>query len=359
MKHITGTLASAFALLIASLFLFTQLGAEFIPTMDEGDFALQMTLPAGSSLTQSLEQSRLVEKTLKEKFPEVKHVVAKIGTAEVPTDPMAVEDADVMIIMKPFKEWTSAKSRDEMVEKMKQALEPVKGAEYNFSQPIQLRFNELMTGSKADIAIKLFGEDTKELYSKAKECAKYIRKVPGAADVIVDQTMGLPQLVVKYDRRKIARYGMNIEELNSIIRTAYAGETAGVVFENERRFDLVLRLDKDKVPDFDINRLFVRTEDGMQIPVSEVASVDLINGPLQINRDETKRRIVIGVNVRNADIQQVVQEIQSTLDKNVKLKPGYYFEYGGQFENLQNAIHAVDSHSCCFDSHSSTTVLCI
>ncbi len=341
MKHITGTLASAFALLIASLFLFTQLGAEFIPTMDEGDFALQMTLPAGSSLTQSLEQSRLVEKTLKEKFPEVKHVVAKIGTAEVPTDPMAVEDADVMIIMKPFKEWTSAKSRDEMVEKMKQALEPVKGAEYNFSQPIQLRFNELMTGSKADIAIKLFGEDTKELYSKAKECAKYIRKVPGAADVIVDQTMGLPQLVVKYDRRKIARYGMNIEELNSIIRTAYAGETAGVVFENERRFDLVLRLDKDKVPDFDINRLFVRTEDGMQIPVSEVASVDLINGPLQINRDETKRRIVIGVNVRNADIQQVVQEIQSTLDKNVKLKPGYYFEYGGQFENLQNAIHTL------------------
>src|SRR5574344_2427001 len=216
LNHVTGTVVSAFGLLVLSLLLFRQLGAEFIPTMDEGDFALQMTLPAGSSLTQSLEQSRLVEKTLKEKFPEVKHVVAKIGTAEVPTDPMAVEDADVMIIMKPFKEWTSAKSRDEMVEKMKQALEPVKGAEYNFSQPIQLRFNELMTGSKADIAIKLFGEDTKELYSKAKECAKYIRKVPGAADVIVDQTMGLPQLVVKYDRRKIARYGMNIEELNSI-----------------------------------------------------------------------------------------------------------------------------------------------
>lgn len=341
LKHITGTISTAFALLIASLFLFTRLGAEFIPTMDEGDFALQMTLPAGSSLTQSIEQSTKMEKALKEHFPEIKHVVAKIGTAEVPTDPMAVEDADVMIIMKPFKEWTSATSRDEMVEKMKKVLEPITGAEYNFSQPIQLRFNELMTGAKADIAIKLFGEDTQELYAKANECAKYIKKISGASDVIVEQTMGLPQLVVRYDRQKIARYGMNIEELNSIIRTAYAGETAGVVFENERRFDLVLRLDGDKVPDLDIDRLFVRTDNGMQIPVSEVATVDLVNGPLQINRDETKRRIVIGVNVRNADIQQVVQDIQKTLDKNIKLKPGYYFEYGGQFENLQNAIHTL------------------
>jgi cobalt-zinc-cadmium resistance protein CzcA len=341
LRHITGTIITAFAALVLALLLFTRLGAEFIPTMDEGDFAMQMTLPAGSSLTQSLEQSRLVEKTLKDKFPEIKHVVAKIGTAEVPTDPMAVEDADIMIVMKPFKEWTSATSRDEMVEKMKKALEPIKGAEYNFSQPIQLRFNELMTGAKTDIAIKLYGENNDELYAKAKECAKYIKGVPGASDVLVEQTMGLPQLVVNYDRKKIAQYGVNIEELNSIVRTAYAGEASGVVFENERRFDLVLRLDKDKVPDLDIDRLFVRTADGIQIPMSEVASVALVNGPLQINRDETKRRIVIGVNVRNADIQQVVSKIQDTLDKNVKLKPGYYFEYGGQFENLQNAIRTL------------------
>jgi cobalt-zinc-cadmium resistance protein CzcA len=341
LKNITITVAGAFAALIAALFLFGHLGAEFIPTMDEGDFAMQMTLPAGSSLTKSLEQSRLVEKTLKDNFPEVKHVVAKIGTAEVPTDPMAVEDADIMIVMKPFKEWTSATSRDEMVEKMKKALEPVKGAEYNFSQPIQLRFNELMTGAKTDIAVKLYGENTSELYAKALECKKYIEKVPGASDVLVEQTMGLPQLVVEYDRDKIAQYGVNIEELNTIIRTAYAGEAAGVVFENERRFDLVLRLDKDKIPDLDIDRLFVRTSDNAQIPVSEVATVKFVNGPLQINRDETKRRIVIGVNVRNADIQQVVSQIQSTLEKNVKLQPGYYFEYGGQFENLQNAIHTL------------------
>ena len=336
------TVLAAFAALTSSLMLFTRLGAEFIPTLDEGDFAMQMTLPAGSSLSESIEVSKLAEKSLMDKFPEIKHVVAKIGTAEVPTDPMAVEDADVMIIMKPFKEWTSASSRAEMVEKMKAALDPLsERAEFNFSQPIQLRFNELMTGAKADIAVKLYGEDTHELYAKAKEAAKFVEKVPGAADVIVEQTMGLPQLVVKYNRGKIARYGINIEELNTIIRTAYAGEASGVVFENERRFELVVRLDQEKVADFNLDKLFVRTSEGIQIPVSEVVSIDLVNGPLQINRDATKRRIVIGVNVRNADIQQVVANIQKTLDQNVKLKPGYYFEYGGQFENLQNAINTL------------------
>ena len=341
MRRVWVTLASAFALLAASLMLFTRLGAEFIPTLDEGDFAMQMTLPAGSSLTRSIDISLDAERVLKQKFPEVKHVVAKIGTAEVPTDPMSVEDADVMIVMKPFKEWTSASSRAEMVEKMKEALEEVQGAEFNFSQPIQLRFNELMTGAKADIAIKLYGEDMEELYDRAKEAAKYVAKVPGASDVIVEQAMGLPQLVVKYDRTKISRYGINIEELNDIIRTAYAGEAAGVVFENERRFDLVVRLDDEKVKDLDLNRLYVRTCDDLQVPVSEVATIDLVDGPLQINRDATKRRIVIGVNVRNADIQQVVSQISDILDKNIKLKPGYYFEYGGQFENLQNAIRTL------------------
>ena len=336
------TVATAFVALVISLFLFTRLGAEFIPTLDEGDFAMQMTLPAGSSLSESIEVSNEAEKLLMDKLPEIKHVVAKIGTAEVPTDPMAVEDADVMIVMKPFKEWTSAASRAEMVEKMKEALEPLANrAEFNFSQPIQLRFNELMTGAKADIADKLYGEDTHELYQKAKEAAAFVEKVPGASDVIVEQTMGLPQLVVKYNRGKIARYGINIEELNTIIRTAYAGEASGVVFENERRFDLVVRLDQDKVADLNLDKLFVRSNEGIQIPVSEVATIDLVNGPLQINRDATKRRIVIGVNVRGADIQQVVQDIQKTLDKNIQLKPGYYFEYGGQFENLQNAINTL------------------
>ena len=335
------TVGAAFALLAASLLLFTRLGAEFIPTLDEGDFAMQMTLPPGSSLTSSINMSLKAEKILKKEFPEVRHVVAKIGTAEVPTDPMSVEDADVMIVMKPFKEWTSASSRAEMVDKMKAALDTIQGAEFNFSQPIQLRFNELMTGAKADIAIKLYGEDMGELYAKANEVAEYVKKVPGASDVIVEQTMGLPQLVVDYDRTRIARYGIDIQQLNDIIRTAYAGETAGVVFENERRFDLVVRLDDTKVSDLDLNRLHVKTCDGYQIPVSEVATIRLVNGPLQVNRDAAKRRIVIGVNVRNADIQKVVSEISDVLDRNIKLKPGYYFEYGGQFENLQNAIRTL------------------
>lgn len=341
LRHAWKTVGLAFALLLASLFLFTRLGAEFIPTLDEGDFAMQMTLPAGSSLSKSIEVSLRAEKTLREKFPEIKHVVAKIGTAEVPTDPMAVEDADVMIIMKPFDEWTSAGSRAEMVEKMKEALAPISDVEFNFSQPIQLRFNELMTGAKADIAVKLYGEDMKELYARAKEAARYVAQVPGASDVIVEQAMGLPQLVVHYDRDKIARYGINIEALNTLIRTAYAGETAGVVFENERRFDLVLRLDNQKVKDLNLDKLFVRTAENIQIPVSEVANISLVNGPLQINRDATKRRIVIGVNVRHADISQVVAQIQETLDRNIRLQPGYYFEYGGQFENLRNAIRTL------------------
>ena len=224
---------------------------------------------------------------------------------------------------------------------MKASLDTIPDVEFNFSQPIQLRFNELMTGAKADIAIKLYGEDMAELYSKAKEAAKYVEQVPGASDVLVEQAMGLPQLVVNYNRAKIARYGINIEELNSIIRAAYAGETAGPVFENERRFDLVVRLDQQKVADLNLDRLFIRTAEGIQIPVSEVATIDLVNGPLQINRDATKRRVVIGVNVRDADIQQVVADIRQTLEKNVKLNPGYYFEYGGQFENLQNAIRTL------------------
>lgn len=339
MRFRWGTIAAAFVALAFSLYLFTRLGAEFIPTLDEGDFAMQMTLPAGSSLTQSIEVSDEAERILMQTFPEIKHVVAKIGTAEVPTDPMAVEDADIMIVMKPFGEWTSASSRAEMVDKMKEALDPLGDrAEFNFSQPIQLRFNELMTGAKADIAVKLFGEDTEELYRKAREAATYIEQVPGAADVLVEQTMGLPQLVITYHRDKIARYGINIEELNTIVRTAYAGEVSGVVFENERRFDLVVRLDQEKVADLNTDKLFVRTIEGIQIPVSEVVGIKLVNGPLQINRDQTKRRIVIGVNVRDADIQQVVNNIQEVIDRNVTLPPGYYFEYGGQFENLQNAI---------------------
>ena len=332
------TLALAFAALAGSLALFTRLGAEFIPTLDEGDFVLAASLPAGSSLENSIEMTNRVERLLLDNFPEIEHVVAKIGTAEVPTDPVGIEDTDMVILMKPAGEWTSASSREELVSKMKAALDTLPGLTFNFSQPIQLRFNELMTGVKSDIAIKLYGEDMAELYAKALEAARFVREVPGAADVIVEQTMGLPQLVVRYDRARIARYGVDIDELNTVIRTAYAGESAGTVFENERRFGLVVRLDRDKVKDLNLDRLFVHTAEGVQLPVSEVVSVEVTDGPLQINREAARRRVVIGVNVRDADTRQVVETIRRTLEENLRLPAGYYFEYGGQFENLQNAI---------------------
>lgn len=331
------TLSICIAVFVWSIVVFMRMGGEFMPVLDEGDFAMQMTLPPGSSLTESIEISTRAEKLLLTKFPEVKSVVSKIGTAEVPTDPMGVEDADIMIVMHPFEQWTSASSRAEMVDKMKKELEVVTGATFNFSQPIQLRFNELMTGSKADIAVKLYGEDMQELSAKANEVAALIETIDGPSDIIVEQSVGLPQLVVKYNRESMARNGLSIEDVNTVIRSSFAGESAGQVFEGERRFDLVVRNNKQSKTDLNLSNLFVKNSNGVSVSLSEVASVEYVSGPIQINRDQTKRRIVIGVNVRNADIESVVGQIQNKIDKNVKLKPGYYFTYGGQFENLKNA----------------------
>ncbi|MGL5681576.1 MAG: CusA/CzcA family heavy metal efflux RND transporter [Marinifilaceae bacterium] len=336
LRHKVTTLTLCVALFAASMVVFMRMGGEFMPVLDEGDFAMQMTLPPGSSLSESIEIATRAEKVLMNRFPEIKSVVSKIGTAEVPTDPMGVEDADIMIVMHPREMWTSATTRAELVDKMKQELEVVTGAEFNFSQPIQLRFNELMTGSKADIAVKLYGEDMEVLYQKANEAAALIEGIEGPSDIIVEQVVGLPQLVVNYNRKQLARHGLSIKQLNTIIRTAYAGETAGVVFEGERRFDLVVRYDKKLHSDFNINDMSVRTASGALIPLSEVAKVEFIDGPMQINRDATKRRISIGINVRNADVERVVYNIQEAL-QNMELPAGYYFTYGGQFENLKNA----------------------
>ena len=281
LHHTWATVGSAFVLLAASLLLFTPGWArEFIPTLDEARLCDADDASRRKFADAEYRTFSRAQKTLMEQFPEIKHVVAKIGTAEVPTDPMAVEDADVMIIMKPFKEWTSASSRAEMVEKMKKALETVEGAEFNFSQPIQLRFNELMTGAKADIAIKLYGEDMEELY-RAKEAAIYVEQVPGAADVIVEQAMGLPATGSQVQPRQDCplRYEYRGTEYDYPHGLCF-GEAAGVIFENERRFDLVLRLDNDKVSDLNLDKLFVRTAEGIQIPVSEVASIEAGERPL-------------------------------------------------------------------------------
>ncbi|MBK7406969.1 MAG: CusA/CzcA family heavy metal efflux RND transporter [Saprospirales bacterium] len=330
-------LSLAGALLVSAFLVFQSLGSEFIPTLEEGDLAMQMAIQPGSSLQESIETSTKAEAILLHNFPEIKHVVSKIGTAEVPTDPMAVEDADIMIVLKEKGEWTSASTREELVEKMKASLEVIVGASFEFTQPIQLRFNELMTGAKADIAVKIFGEDTEELKRLADEAALLMEGIPGAADIKVEQTEGLPQLLVRFNRQKIAEYGLSIQELNTLIRTAYAGETAGMVFEQERQFELVVRLDEPFRESLNLEQLYVYLQDGKRLPLSEVASVNYVEGPMQISRENARRRINVGVNVRNRDLAGLVKEIQQTLGDRLTLPPGYTIRYGGQFENLQAA----------------------
>jgi cobalt-zinc-cadmium resistance protein CzcA len=330
-------LGSAGALLIGSILLFNTMGSVFIPTLEEGDLAMQMAIQPGSSLEESVKTATKAEKVLLENFPEIKHVVSKIGTAEVPTDPMAIEDADIMIILKERDEWVSADSREELVEKMKEKLEVIVGAGFEFTQPIQLRFNELTTGAKTDIAVKIFGEDTEELKRLADQAEGIIKEIQGAGDVKAEQTEGLPQLMIKYNRQKIAEYGLDIESLNEIIRASFAGEKAGVVFENERKFDLVVRLQKDDRQDLALGAMFIKNTMGQSVPLSELAKVEYSEGPMQISREGARRRINIGVNVRNRDIASLVEEIQQKLETQMNLPPGYYFTFGGQFENLQQA----------------------
>jgi cobalt-zinc-cadmium resistance protein CzcA len=325
-------------LLVGTFYLFSKMGGEFIPTLEEGDLAAQMTLMPGSSLNESIASSTKAEKILLDNFPEVKEVVSKIGTAEVPTDPMAIEDADIMIILKDKKEWTSADNRDDLVEMMKEKLAVLPGLTFEFQQPIQLRFNELMTGVKSDVAVKIYGEDLDELYHSANEAAAIINNIEGAGDVKVEQIVGLPQLVIKYKRDQIANYGLNINDINKIIRMAYAGETAGVIFEGERRFDLVVRLCEECRNEFkSIMNLRINPPTGEMILLSQVADISIQQGPMQISRDDTKRRITIGINVRNRDVESLVNEVDEQLAANLVLPPGYYITYGGQFENLQAA----------------------
>lgn len=321
-----------------SFWVFSRMGGEFIPTLEEGDLAAQMTLSPGSSLSESIASSTRAEKVLLEHFPEVKEVVSKIGTAEVPTDPMAIEDADIMIILKPKDEWTSADNREDLVMLMKEKLSVLPGVSFEFQQPIQLRFNELMTGVKADVAVKIYGEKLDVLYDNAVDAAALIQDIEGAGDVKVEQAVGLPQLVINYDRKKIARFGLSIGDINRIIRTAFAGESAGFVFEGERRFDLVVRLCEECRNNIQaIENLRISPPNEELIVLRQVADIGIKSGPMQISRDDTKRRITIGINVRNRDVESFVTEISNVLEKNLELPAGYYITYGGQFENLQAA----------------------
>ncbi|WP_298366961.1 CusA/CzcA family heavy metal efflux RND transporter [uncultured Lutibacter sp.] len=330
-------IASVVLLIITGL-IFGNMGGEFIPTLDEGDFVIQPVLKTGTSLSKTTQITTKIEQILLDNFPEVDQVVSRIGAAEVPTDPMSMEESDVIIKLKPKGEWVSASSKDELADKFKDKLSIIPGIDFEFTQPIEMRFNELITGVRADVAIKIFGDDLNILASKADEIKRKILNVEGASDIIVEKIEGLPQMSVIYNRSKVARYGLNIKELNHMVSMAFAGNTLGSVFEGERKFDLVVRLHSDFRKNIDnLRNLYIDTPMGIKIPLNEVAEINYTKGPAKISRDDTKRRIVIGVNVRNRDMETVVKDIKSIIDANVKLPIGYFISYGGQFKNLNSA----------------------
>ncbi|MCO5233964.1 MAG: CusA/CzcA family heavy metal efflux RND transporter [Chitinophagales bacterium] len=324
------------AIFCLTLFLFKNMGGEFIPQLQEGDFAFHCFLPQGSSLSQSVETSMKASRILRE-FDEVKMVVGKTGSAEVPTDPMPPEATDLMVVLKPQSEWTSGLSYNELGDAMMEKLEVIPGVFFEKNQPIQMRFNELMTGVRQDVAVKIFGENMDTLAKYANDISKIIDQVNGATEPQVERVSGLPQINVEYDRLRMANYGLQIEDVNMILSTAFAGKSAGVVFENERRFDLVVRLDSTyRVGIDDVSNLMVPTPSGLQIPISQIAHVKYKLGPAQISREDGKRRIVIGFNVSDRDVQSVVEDVQNRLE-DLKLPSGYYVTYGGQFENIKAA----------------------
>jgi len=326
------------ALFAMALLVFNSLGGEFIPTLDEGDVATHLIIASGSSLSQEIEATTKAEKLLRSKFPEIKMIVTKIGSAEIPTDPMPIEAGDMIIILKDKDEWTSAETKEELMEKMEEVLEEIPGATTEFSQPVQMRMNELMTGVRSDVAIKIFGEDIDMLVSKGEEVAEMIKGIPGVADAKAERVTGLPQITIRYNKDKLALYGLNVGDLNRVIRMGFAGEAAGVVYEGEKRFDMVVRLEEDSRSDIsNLRSLYVTLPSGSQIPLEQVADIKYEDGPMQISREDGRRRIVIGFNVRGADVESVVNKIQEKLGKSLKLPSGYYVTYGGQFENLVQA----------------------
>ena len=331
-------LLSAFFLLVSSLVVFLNMGGEFIPTLEEGDFAVETRVMTGSSLFETIEASHKASAILLENFPEVKEVVGKIGSGEIPTDPMPIEACDLMIILKDKNEWTSGKTREELANKMSEALSVIPGVSFGFQQPIQMRFNELMTGARQDVVLKIYGEDLDALSEQAAKVGRVVNTVRGTSDLYVEKVTGLPQIVVEFDRDKIAKFGLNIAEINRTIETAFAGVSAGLVFEGERRFDLVVRLDKSSRKGLsDVANLFINTPSGNQVLLNQVAEISFKEGPNQIQRDDTKRRITVAFNVRDRDVQSIVTEIKQKIEERVNLPVGYYITYGGQFENLVRA----------------------
>ncbi len=324
---------------ILTVITFNTMGGEFIPQLDEGDFAVETRVPVGSSIQQSIAVSTQAQKIILKNFPnEVKQVVNKIGSGEIPTDPMPIEAGDMMIILKDKDEWKVANTREELVTKMEEKLAVIANATFGFQQPIQMRFNELLTGAKQDVVLKIYGEDLDKLSTLASQVGNTIKTVVGIEDLYIEEITGLPQIQIKMNRDKIAQYGMNIEDINTVIATSFAGKSAGLIYEGERRFDFVVRLDKlYRTAITDVKNIYVTSASGNQIPLAEVAQISYEPGPVQIQRDNAKRRITIGFNIRNRDVQSIVNDIKERIGLKINMPAGYYITYGGQFKNLQEA----------------------
>lgn len=339
LRHQLKVIVIAAVMFVVSLGLFLSLGSEFIPTLDEGDFAVETRILSGSSLSETIETVTRASDILLKEFPdEVREVVGKIGSSEIPIDPMPLEASDIIIVLNDKQAWKKASTRDELAERMAEKLDVLAGVSFGFQQPIQMRFNELMTGARQDIVIKVYGENIDQLTAYASRIGKIVNTVAGAKDLYVEKITGLPQIVVRIKRDQLAPYGLDVATVNQAINMAFAGQSAGVVYENERRFDLVVRLEKGERQTIDdLRQLFIESSDGKQVPLFQVAEVKLVVGPNQIQRDDAKRRITIGFNVRGRDIQSIVDEVQAKIKNEVDFLPGYYPTYGGAFKNLEEA----------------------
>jgi cobalt-zinc-cadmium resistance protein CzcA len=328
-------LSATIVLFFFAVFILSRLGGEFIPDLPEGDFAVDTRVLTGSNLNTSTEACLASAHILLSKFPEVEKVVSKTGSGEIPTDPMPMEASDMMIILKDKKEWTSAKTWDELAEKMSAALKDIPGVTYSFQYPVAMRFNELMTGAKQDVVCKIFGENLDSLSKYAKLLGGVAKKIEGARDIYVEPIDGLPQLIIRYKRDAIAQFGLNIQDINKAINTAFAGQSSGLIYEDEKRFDLIVRLAGEQRQNLeDVQQLLISTPNGIQIPLHQVASVTIEESLNQIQREDAKRRIIVGFNVQGKDVQTIVQDLQDQVDKNINLPTGYYITYGGSFENL-------------------------
>lgn len=332
-------ITGAVALFCVSVVGFKFLGGEFIPSLEEGDFAVEMSMSQGTSLSQMVESCTKAEKLLKKEYPEIKQVVSRIGSAEIPTDPMPVERADIMIALKPKAEWTSARTTPELMEKMEETLSAIPGLEAEISQPIQMRNNELLTGIKQDVAIKIFGDDLDVLTQQAGKVKKMIEDVPGVSGIFVEEVAGLPQIQVKYNHEKMAAYGVSVDDISEILETTFAGAVAGSLYEGDKKFDIVLRMDPSQRNVESLEQLSIPLKDGTDIPLSQVADIDYSPAPAQVSHEDGARRIYVGFNVKGRDVQSTVEDIQDILDEKLKLPDGYYYNYGGEFENLQSATN--------------------